>query len=174
VLNHLPTDAWCYGDIERCRRGLWDGLPPAERVGARVITEIQLEELLRKSAVQIIIRELHNVPRLLQEWDCVELLLYTIWPVAAHTPLIQALLALVLEQLKLYRRILEIDPKHPDAKRKKQEIINRQQAKKQQRINTIKGIYDKYSKRMWEFLGFIFALMVSYYCIQYAIIFFAH
>ncbi|MEN8217114.1 MAG: hypothetical protein ABFS56_12250 [Pseudomonadota bacterium] len=68
---------------------------------------------------------------------------------------------------------MEIDPKHGEAKRilqtikgkkrKKQEILNRQQAKKQQRINTIKGIYDKYSKRMWEFLGFIFALAVSYY-----------
>jgi len=59
---------------------LWDGLPPAERVvastlagvGARVITETQLEELLRKSGVQIIIRELHNAPRLLQEWDLIE------------------------------------------------------------------------------------------------------
>ena len=250
---------------------LWDGLPPAERVvastlagvGARVITETQLEELLRKSGVQIIIRELHNAPRLLQEWDLiepadggyrfrVELLrrwiaeyklpqqaqsdldhlnpaadtlyqackklyrdgheavaveplrqaiglnsnhvganllladillkqkkaneareilekLYTIRPVAAHTPLIQALLALAQsdnsedEQLKLYERILEIEPKHPEAKRKKQEILNCQQEKKQQRINTIKGIYDKYSKRMWEFLGLIFALVVSYY-----------
>jgi len=251
---------------------LWDGLPPAERVvastlasaDARVITEIQLEELLRQSGVQIIIRELQNAPRLLQEWDLiepadggyrfrVELLrhwiaeykrpqqaqseldhldpaadtlyqagqklyrdrhwaeavgplrqaiglnsnhvganllladilfkqkkfdesreilekLYTVRPVAAaQTQLIQALLALAQsnnsedEQLKLYKRILEIDPKHPEAKRKKPEILNSQEAKKQQRINTIKGIYDKYSKRMWEFLGIIFALMVSYY-----------
>jgi len=60
---------------------LWDGLPPAERViastladvGAKVITETQLEELLHKSGVQIIIRELHNAPRLLQEWDLLEL-----------------------------------------------------------------------------------------------------
>jgi tetratricopeptide (TPR) repeat protein len=60
---------------------LWDGLPPAEcvvastlaGVGARVITDIQLEELLRKSGVQIIIRELYNAPRLLQEWDLIEL-----------------------------------------------------------------------------------------------------
>jgi tetratricopeptide (TPR) repeat protein len=59
---------------------LWDGLPPAERVvastlasaGATAITETQLEELLRKSGVQIIIRELQNAPRLLQEWDLIE------------------------------------------------------------------------------------------------------
>jgi tetratricopeptide (TPR) repeat protein len=250
---------------------LWDGLPPAEcvvastlaSVGARVITDIQLEELLRKSGVQIIIRELHNAPRLLQEWDLiepanggyrfrVELLrrwiekyklpqqaqskldrinpaadtlyqagqklyrdhhwddaigplrqaiglnsnhvganllladvllkqkkvdeareilekLYTVRPVAAQTPLIQALLALALsneseeEQLKLYERILAIAPNHPEAKRQKQDILNCQEAKKQQRIETIKIIYDKHSKRMWEFLGLIFALVVSYY-----------
>jgi hypothetical protein len=250
---------------------LWDGLPPAERVvastlagvGARVITEIQLEELLRKSGVQIIIRELHNAPRLLQEWDLiepadggyrfrVELLrrwiaeyklpqqaqseldhldpaadtlyqacqklyrdgheavavaplhqaiglnsnhvganllladillkqkkaneareilerLYTIRPVAAQRPLIQALLTLAQsndneeQQVELYERILEIEPKHSEAKHKRQKTLKCQQEKKQQRINTIKGIYDRYSKRMWEFVGVIFALMVSYY-----------
>ena len=250
---------------------LWDGLPPAGRVvastlasvGARVITDIQLEELLRKSGVQIIIRELQNAPRLLQEWDLIELAdggyrfrvellrrwiaeyklpqqaqseldrldpaadtlyqagqklyrdrhwaeaigplrqaiglnshhvganllladvllkqkqvdeaheilekLYTVRPVAAHTPLIQTLLTLAQssddeeQQFKLYGRILQIAPRHPEAKRRKQEILNRQEAKKQQRINTVKGIYDKYSKRMWEFLGVIFALVVSYY-----------
>ena len=250
---------------------LWDGLPPAGRVvastlasvGARIITDIQLEELLRKSGVQIIIRELQNAPRLLQEWDLIELAdggyrfrvellrrwiaeyklpqqaqseldrldpaadtlyqagqklyrdrhwaeaigplrqaiglnshhvganllladvllkqkqvdeaheilekLYTVRPVAAHTPLIQTLLTLAQssddeeQQFKLYGRILQIAPRHPEAKRRKQEILNRQEAKKQQRINTVKGIYDKYSKRMWEFLGVIFALVVSYY-----------
>jgi tetratricopeptide (TPR) repeat protein len=250
---------------------LWDGLPPAERVvastladaGARVITDTQLEDLLRQSGVQIIIRELQNAPRLLQEWDLiepaeggyrfrVELLrrwiaeyklpqqaqseldhldpaadtlykagqelyrnrywavavgplrqaiglnphhlganllladillkdknaneaceilekLYTVRPSAAQTPLIQALLALAQsnnseeEQQKLYERILKIDPKHPEAKRRKQEILKRREAEKQRRIKTIKGIYDKYSKRMWEFLGFSFALVVSYY-----------
>ena len=69
--------------------------------------------------------------------------LYTVRPVAAHTPLIQALLALAQsdnsedEQLKLYERILTIDPRHPEAKRRKREIINRQQEKKQQWINTL-------------------------------------
>lgn len=95
--------------------------------------------------------------------------LYQFQPTAALSRLIQALLLLAKsnnsedEQLKLYKRILAIDPKHPEAKRKKQEILNSQQLKKQQRINTIKGIYDKYSKRMWEFFGIIFALVVSYY-----------
>ncbi|RKZ91729.1 MAG: hypothetical protein DRR19_06425 [Candidatus Parabeggiatoa sp. nov. 1] len=250
---------------------LWDGLPPAERVvastlagaGAKVITDIQLEELLRKSGVQIIIRELHNAPRLLQELDLiepadggyrfrVELLrrwiaeyklpqqaqseldhldpaadtlyqacqklyrdgheavaveplrqaiglnshhvganllladillkqkqakeareileqLYTIRPVAAQTSLIRALLALAKsnnsddEQLKLYQRILAIDPKHPEARGERQQILDNQNAKRQKWINTIKGIYEKLSKRMWQFLGFIFALVVSYY-----------
>lgn len=95
--------------------------------------------------------------------------LYKFQQVAAQSRLIQALLSLAQsensedEQLKLYERILVIEPKHPEAKRKKQEILKRQQEKKQQRVNTIKGIYDKYSQRMWEFVGVIFALMVSYY-----------
>jgi tetratricopeptide (TPR) repeat protein len=95
--------------------------------------------------------------------------LYTVRPSAAQTPLIQALLALAQsnnsedEQLKLYERILKIDPIHPEAKRQKQEILKRREAEKQRRIKTIKGIYDKYSKRIWEFLGFSFALVVSYY-----------
>jgi len=59
---------------------LWDGLQSAERMvastlasaGAEIITEVQLYELLRKSGVPIIIRELQNAPRLLQEWDFIE------------------------------------------------------------------------------------------------------
>jgi tetratricopeptide (TPR) repeat protein len=250
---------------------LWDGLPPAERVvasilasvEAKVITEIQLEELLRKSGVQLIIRELQNAPRLLQEWDLIEMVdqgyrfrvellrrwiaeykkpqqaqlaldhldpaadilyqaaqklyrhhhlteaigplrqaiglnanhvaanllladillkrkqakeaceilerLYTIRPIAAQMPLIQGLLALALsneneeEQLKRFERILEIDPNHLEAKRQKQAIIKRREEKKQQQIKRIKTIYEKHSKLMWDFLGVIFALLISYY-----------
>jgi len=95
--------------------------------------------------------------------------LYQFQPIAARNRLIKALLLLAQsnnsedEQLKLYERILEIEPKHSEAKRKITKISNSREAKKQQRIDTKKGIYDKYSKRMWEFLGFIFALVVSYY-----------
>ncbi len=95
--------------------------------------------------------------------------LYQFQADAARSRLIQVLLLLTKsnnseeEQLKLFERILEIDPKHPEAKRKKQDILNRQEAKKQQRIETIKDIYDKHSKLMWEFLGFIFGLLISYY-----------
>jgi tetratricopeptide (TPR) repeat protein len=59
---------------------LWKGLPPAERVvisalagaGAKLITENELEDLLRESGVRVIIRELQNAPRLLQDWDLIE------------------------------------------------------------------------------------------------------
>ncbi|OQW92147.1 MAG: hypothetical protein BWK78_02540 [Thiotrichaceae bacterium IS1] len=59
---------------------LWGGLPPAERVvasalaeaEAMVITESQLQELLKQSGVQVLIRELQNAPRLLQDWDLIE------------------------------------------------------------------------------------------------------
>jgi tetratricopeptide (TPR) repeat protein len=250
---------------------LWDGLPPAESVvastlanaGAKIITDFQLEELLRQSGVQIIIRELQNAPRLLQEWDLiepadggyrfrVELLrrwiaeyklpqqaqseldhldpaadtlykagqelyrnrywveavgplhqavdlnphhvganllladvllkqkkaneaceilekLYIIRPIAAKTALIQALLTLAFfnnnqeQQLKLYERILAIEPRHHETKCKKQQIFKRREEKKQQRINIIKGIYNNHLKIMWEFLGFILALAIPYY-----------
>ncbi len=95
--------------------------------------------------------------------------LYEFQPVAAQSRLIQALLALAKsnnsddEQLKLYQRILAIDPKHPEARGERQQILDNQNAKRQKWINTIKGIYEKLSKRMWQFLGFIFALVVSYY-----------
>lgn len=59
---------------------LWGGLPPAERVvasalaeaGSESITENQLQELLKQSGVQVVIRELQNAPRLLQDWDLIE------------------------------------------------------------------------------------------------------
>jgi tetratricopeptide (TPR) repeat protein len=59
---------------------LWDGLPPAEQVvisalagaGAKPMTENELEQVLRESGVQIVIRELQNAPRLLQDWDFIE------------------------------------------------------------------------------------------------------
>ncbi|MDM8563153.1 ATP-binding protein, partial [Candidatus Marithioploca araucensis] len=59
---------------------LWDGLPPAEKVvasalagaGAKVITEAQLKTILNKSGVRIVLRELHNAPQTLKEWDLIE------------------------------------------------------------------------------------------------------
>ncbi len=59
---------------------LWDGLPPAERVvssalaekGGAAVSERELETLLHESGVRIVIRELQDAPRLLQEWDLLE------------------------------------------------------------------------------------------------------
>jgi tetratricopeptide (TPR) repeat protein len=59
---------------------LWAGLPPAERVvssalaqvGGRAVTEAELEKLLHDSGVRIVIRELKNAPKLLQDWDLLE------------------------------------------------------------------------------------------------------
>jgi hypothetical protein len=58
---------------------LWNGLGPAERVitsalaeaGPKPIGESELEKLLREHGVRILIRELQDAPRLLQEWDWV-------------------------------------------------------------------------------------------------------
>lgn len=59
---------------------LWDGLPPAERVvasalaeaGPDPITQEGLEQWLHESGVHVVIRELQNAPRLLQDWDLIE------------------------------------------------------------------------------------------------------
>jgi hypothetical protein len=59
---------------------LWDGLPPAERVistalaqmGGCSVTETELEKLLHESGVRIVIRELQDALKLLQEWDLLE------------------------------------------------------------------------------------------------------
>jgi tetratricopeptide (TPR) repeat protein len=59
---------------------LWDGLPSAERIvisvlasaGAKIIAENQLEDLLHKSGVRVLIQELQDAPRLLQDWDLIE------------------------------------------------------------------------------------------------------
>jgi branched-chain amino acid transport system substrate-binding protein len=58
--------------------------------------------------------------------------LYRFQPDAVRSRLIQALLALAqsnnseAEQVELYKRILAIEPRHPEAKRRKQEILKRQ------------------------------------------------
>jgi tetratricopeptide (TPR) repeat protein len=60
---------------------LWDGLPPTERVvisalasaGTKPIGENELEHLLFDNGVRVVIRELQNAPRLLQDWDLIEL-----------------------------------------------------------------------------------------------------
>ena len=59
---------------------LWDGLGPAARVvasalaesGPLPVTDEQLELLLRRSGVSVVIRELQNAPQHLQDWDLVE------------------------------------------------------------------------------------------------------
>ena len=59
---------------------LWEGLPPAERMvaaalaesGPTPLTEQALEKGLYENGVHIIIRELQNAPRLLQDWDLLE------------------------------------------------------------------------------------------------------
>ena len=61
-------------------RWLWDGLGPAEKVvasalaqaGDKIVTDIDLERILRESGVRILIRELKNAPQLLQDWDILE------------------------------------------------------------------------------------------------------
>jgi predicted Zn-dependent protease len=59
---------------------LWNGLPPAARVvasalaeaGPKPITEEALEKWLREKGVRVVIRELQNAPRQLQNWDLLE------------------------------------------------------------------------------------------------------
>ncbi len=59
---------------------LWEGLPPAERIvasalasaGPNPMTEEALEKYLHESGVRVVIRELQDAPRLLQDWDLLE------------------------------------------------------------------------------------------------------
>jgi len=59
---------------------LWGGLPPAERVvasalaeaGSGTISQETLERVLRDSGVRVLLRELRDAPKLLQEWDLIE------------------------------------------------------------------------------------------------------
>jgi ABC-type amino acid transport substrate-binding protein/tetratricopeptide (TPR) repeat protein len=58
---------------------LWSGLPPAEQVvasvlasvGAKTISESDLESLLKKNGMQDV-KELKNAPNILQKWDLIE------------------------------------------------------------------------------------------------------
>ncbi len=59
---------------------LWDGLKPAERVvasalagaGPQTISQEELNQRLLDSGVRILIGELEDAPRVLQEWDLIE------------------------------------------------------------------------------------------------------
>lgn len=59
---------------------LWDGLKPAERIvaaalaetGPRTITQEELETRLQVSGVCILVGELLNAPKVLQQWDLIE------------------------------------------------------------------------------------------------------
>ena len=58
---------------------LWDGLGPAERVvasalaeaGSEIITQETLEQCLQESGVRILIGELQNAPKVLEDWDLI-------------------------------------------------------------------------------------------------------
>ena len=58
---------------------LWDGLNPAERVvaaalaeaGKRPIPQPELESILHRSGVRILIGELQNAPKVLKDWDLI-------------------------------------------------------------------------------------------------------
>jgi tetratricopeptide (TPR) repeat protein len=71
------------GALENGRNSLewlWNGLPSAARVviaalaeaGARPITHDELLRVLGESGVHVVIRELEEAPRMLQEWDVIE------------------------------------------------------------------------------------------------------
>ncbi len=59
---------------------IWEGLGPAEKVAAAALAEAgpgpvseeRLETILAESGVRIVIRELRDAPRQLQEWDILE------------------------------------------------------------------------------------------------------
>jgi Tfp pilus assembly protein PilF len=59
---------------------LWKGLRPAERViaaalaeaGPDLVSDETLEKVLRESGVRVIIRELKDAPKILQDWDLIE------------------------------------------------------------------------------------------------------
>lgn len=59
---------------------LWDGLSPAQRIvaaalaqaGAKAVDDIELERILREGGVRLVIRELQDAPKLLQDWDLLE------------------------------------------------------------------------------------------------------
>jgi tetratricopeptide (TPR) repeat protein len=60
---------------------LWNGLPPAERVVASVLAETgpismsdsALEKRLYDGGIHVVIKELHDAPRSLQDWDLLEI-----------------------------------------------------------------------------------------------------
>jgi tetratricopeptide (TPR) repeat protein len=246
---------------------LWKGLPPVERMvisalasaGSKPIAENQLENLLRKQGVQVVIRELQT----LRDWDLIgfidgdycfrvelirrwiadykpfsqvrkeldsieptadslyqtglgfyrvgqvdvsltflrqavvsnpnhvsanqllaeillkqgqvsearELLekLYKHQPAVAHPLLIQALLTLAEsndnenQQIKLYKRILELDAEYQEARDKLQQILQRQQQQRQKTEKTKllgKSLMIAIGKSlMWSISTFIFGLL---------------
>lgn len=94
---------------------LWEGLPPAERIVAsalaesasKTMTESALEKKLYDSGVHIVIRELQNAPRSLQDWG---LLILTEEGYQFHVELIRRW----IRENKPFRRIIaeldRIDP----------------------------------------------------------------
>ena len=83
VVTPADVEAAVHDALEASRNTLewlWDGLPPAERVvasalaeaGPGPITQDELEHVLHESGVRVLIRELQNAPKLLQDWDLIE------------------------------------------------------------------------------------------------------
>lgn len=82
-INPLQVEAAVAKTLASGRSALewvWKGLPPAARVvvsalaegGPDPISQERLEALLRESGVRVVIRELQNAPKLLEEWDLIE------------------------------------------------------------------------------------------------------
>ncbi len=83
VVRPDDVDAAVPATLERSANALqwlWDGLGPAEKVvaaalaqaGPGPVTEESLTRILQESGVRLVIRELEEAPRLLQEWDILE------------------------------------------------------------------------------------------------------
>jgi tetratricopeptide (TPR) repeat protein len=250
---------------------VWDGLPPAGKVIASALAEEKgeanldtlLNHIFTKESIAVIMRELREVPNLLEDWDLIEPVganyrfrvelicrwvrkykplnevqteLDTIEPAAetlyqtgkklydekhreeaistlrrvihlnpshikanqlladilaqqrelddayhvleefskyspraARSQLVKVLLALAerggrdQEKLKYYDRVLELDKNHSEAKKLKQEIEQRREAKRRRPIELLKRFAMTYAKRISQVIGLVIGLMISYF-----------
>jgi tetratricopeptide (TPR) repeat protein len=83
IVTPTDVDIAVPGALEASRNTLewlWGGLGPAERVvasalaeaGPEAITQVELDRRLLESGVRILVGELQDAPRVLQEWDLIE------------------------------------------------------------------------------------------------------
>jgi tetratricopeptide (TPR) repeat protein len=88
---------------------------------------------------------------------------------AASSQLIIVLLALAEkserdeEKLKYYDRVLELDKNHSEAKKLKQEIEQRREAKRRRPIELLKNFVITYAKRISQVIGFAVILVIFYF-----------